>query len=135
MPIANAAYNSLEESFKPIVWEILTRLEALGYQPYVCEGRRTVEQQREKVRKGYSKTMKSYHLTGNAADIVDKRYMWNIPLTHQYWIDYGTIVKELQKENPTLRWGGDWNVPGRFEILKKKGKITWFSDCAHLEIR
>lgn len=131
----NKAFDSLDERFKPIVEDILQQLEAKRYQPFVCEGRRTEAQQREKVAKGYSKTMKSYHLTGLAADIVDKRYMWNVPVTHPFFIALGEVVKGISVDGGYLRWGGDWNVPGRFEILKKKGKINWFVDVAHVELR
>jgi len=135
MPVRNKAFDSLEEDFKPIVEDILSQLEAQDFQPFVCEGRRTKAQQAEKVRLGYSKTMNSYHLSGLAADIVDKRYMWNVPVTHPFFIALGNIVKGIEVEGGHLRWGGDWNVPGRFEILKKKGKINWFVDVAHVELR
>jgi hypothetical protein len=135
MPIQNAAYNSLENKFKPIVLEILTRLEQLGYQPFVCEGRRTIAQQREKVRKGYSKTMNSYHLSGMAADIVDKRYMWDIPISHQYWKDQGKIVEDLKKTNKGLYWGGSWKYPYQRYVDYLLGKTRYFVDVAHVELR
>jgi len=135
MPVKNAAFNSLEDRFKPIVLEIMTRLEAKGWQPVVAEGRRTVAQQREKVRKGYSKTMNSYHLSGMAADIVDKRYLWNIALSHQYWKDQGAIVEDLKKSNPGLRWGGTWAYPYQRYINYLLGKTKYFVDVAHVELR
>jgi hypothetical protein len=136
MPFYNKALNSLQPKFKPIVLEILTRLEAKGWQPIVAEGLRTVEQQREKVRLGYSQTMNSYHLTGMAADIVDKRYLWNIPLSHQYWKDQGEVVLELAKTNPGLRWGGVWAV-GKMQrfVDYLLGKTKYFVDVAHVELR
>lgn len=48
MPVLNAAYNSLDKRFQPIVLSILEELEKKGWQPIVAEGRRTIEQQREK---------------------------------------------------------------------------------------
>jgi len=92
MPIINNAFKSLNDKFKPIVLEIMTRLEAKGWRPIVAEGLRTRAHQAEKVRKGYSTTMNSYHLTGMAADIVDKRYNWDIPLTLQR---YPTVLSDL----------------------------------------
>jgi hypothetical protein len=135
MPIKNKAFDSLENRFKPIVLEIMTRLEAKGWQPMVAEGRRTIAQQREKVRKGYSKTMNSYHLTGMAADIVDKRYAWNIPLSHQYWKDQGAIVNELVKTNKGLRWGGDWGQGYQRYLNYLLGRTKYFVDVAHVELR
>lgn len=136
MPIINKAFESLEPKFKPIVLEILKRLEALGYKPIVAEGRRTLAQQREKVKLGYSQTMNSYHLTGMAADIVDKRYNWDIPLSHPYWKAQGEIVLDLAKTNKGLYWGGVWKVGlmQRF-VDYLKGKTKYFVDCAHVELR
>lgn len=141
MPVHNKAFDSLEEDFKPIVDSILTQLEAKGYQPIVAEGRRTVEQQKEKVRLGYSQTMHSIHLTGLAADIVDTRYMWDIPLHHQFWYDYGNIVKNLNPKRFKLRWGGVWDHPERWALIERAVKektdkpLTYFADMAHCEAR
>ena len=140
--LLNSAYSSLDLKFQPIVKEILEKLSEKGYEVMVCEGRRTKAQQAEKVRLGYSKTMNSYHLSGLAADIVDKRYMWNIAVTHKFWVDYGTVIKSIKAPaGYFLRWGGDWNVPGRFEALKAgkplkyehevKG-VKYYMDNSHL---
>lgn len=135
MPILNAAYKSLNDKFKPIVLEIMTQLETKGYQPIVAEGLRTRAQQAEKVRLGYSQTMNSYHLSGFAADIVDKRYMWDIPLSHQYWKDQGLIVENLAKKNPGLRWGGTWGKGYQRYLDYVLGKTKYFVDVAHVELR
>jgi len=141
MPVLNAAYSSLDPKFQPVVKEILTRLEALGYQPIVAEGRRTPKQQAEKVRLGYSKTLKSYHISGLAADIVDKRYMWNISNVHKFWWDLYQVAKSIQPSVGHLRYGIIWDHPEREAIYKKaldtnrKGLVTWFCDVAHVELR
>lgn len=135
MPIINKAFESLEPRFKPIVLEIMKRLEAKGWQPQVFEGRRTVAQQREKVRRGVSKTMNSYHLTGMAADICDRRYAWNIPLSHQYWKDQGAIVNELAKTNKGLVWGGDWGQGYQRYLNYLLGKTKFFVDVAHIQLK
>jgi hypothetical protein len=141
MPVLNAAYSSLDDRFKPVVKEILTKLEAKGYQPIVCEGRRTTAQQAEKVKKGYSKTMKSYHLTGMAADIVDKRYMWNISNVHQFWWDLYEAAKSSTPATGHLRYGMIWDDTARAAIYKKAldtkkpSLVTWFCDVAHIELR
>lgn len=134
MPIINAAFNSLEDRFKPIVLEIMKRLEAKGWQPMVAEGRRTRAQQAYKVKMGYSTTMNSYHLTGMAADIVDKRYAWNIPLSHQYWKDQGAVVNELRKTIPALKWGGDWGRGYQRYLDFLLGKTKYFVDVAHVQL-
>lgn len=43
----------------------------------VNEGIRTLEQQRENVKKGVSKTLKSYHLDGRAVDLLPLPIDWN----------------------------------------------------------
>jgi hypothetical protein len=138
MPVLNKAYESLDERMKPIVLEILQELEKRGWQPKVAEGRRSAEQQREKVRLGYSQTMNSYHLSGLAADIIDTRHAWNIPLTHQFWVDLGDIVNRLHvPEEGRIRWGGTWDRPYSMYLncVKNKQKIAWFADVAHVELR
>lgn len=133
--MSQKAFDSLEDKFKPIVAEIMKQLMAKGWQPVVAEGRRTVAQQKEKVRLGYSKTMNSYHLTGMAADIVDRRYGWDIPLSHQYWKDQGQIVTDLRKSIPNLRWGGDWGQGYSRYLSYVLGKTRYFVDVAHVELR
>lgn len=114
---------------------ILKDLAELSWQPRIVSVRRTKEQQAEKLKKGYSKTMQSWHVSGthrvmaenkqslygingDAADIVDNRYWWNgLAKSHsfKFWKDLGTIAKKYGCE-----WGGDW----------KK-----FPDVAHVEIK
>ena len=66
---------SLCAPFRDVAFRLIGRIEAsLGKQgiplrPYVVDGRRTVAQQREKVRLGLSRTLKSRHLTGKALDL------------------------------------------------------------------
>ena len=38
-----------------------------------------------------------------AADIVDRRYLWNIPQNHQFWRHLGSSARAHG-----LTWGGDW---------------------------
>jgi peptidoglycan L-alanyl-D-glutamate endopeptidase CwlK len=77
----------------------------------VFDGIRTIEEQREHVRKGNSKTMKSKHLEGRAVDLVP-------------WINDGPTwspasafdpickaMKDAAKElGVPIRWGGDWST-------------------------
>ena len=130
-------YQTLHPSLKPRVDRILKALTAKGWQPIVASGGRTVAEQKIKVAKGYSKTMQSRHIGGFAADIVDKRYGWNIAINHPFWLDLGT---EALKD-PKLRWGGIWSNTARLPIFiravkeKKLRLITWFCDVAHVELR
>ena len=105
-PADSRNLSGLEPDFRARVKRVLRRLEAKGWQPYVAEGRRTKAQQREKVRLGYSKTMRSKHLVGRAADIVDRRYGWGGPAvkwSFRFWRDLGQAARA-----EGLTWGGDW---------------------------
>jgi hypothetical protein len=99
----------LQPGFRAKVERVLARLQARGWRPYVAEGRRTRAQQREKVRRGYSRTMNSRHLSGRAADIVDRRYGWGGPAarqTYRFWRDLGAAARA-----EGLTWGGNWRTP------------------------
>lgn len=85
---------------------IMQDLQAKGWQPSISSGLRTREEQAEKVRQGYSKTMNSKHLFGKAVDIIDRRYGWDGPASdtnYQFWRDLGEAAKRRG-----LQWGGDW---------------------------
>jgi len=109
--------------FKSSLERTLAGLKTLGWQPYIDNISRTSAEQAEKVRQGYSKTMRSWHVDstaailphdrasfdvvhGNAADIVDRRYGWGGPAASadfQFWVDLGRIAKQYACE-----WGGEW---------------------------
>lgn len=76
----------------------------------VLEGLRSVERQRELVKKGASKTMNSRHLTGHAVDLApltNGSVTWDWP---QYY-KLEKIVKRAAKDvNVTIEWGGDWKT-------------------------
>ncbi len=78
-------------NFRAKVASVIETLQVKGYKDtYIVEAMRTVAQQREKVKKGVSKTMNSYHLKrgsdnkGLAADIVPKSTMWS-KTGKRYW--------------------------------------------------
>lgn len=96
----------LRPQLQPKVLHIVQQLEKLGYAPVVAEAKRTKAQQAEKVKKGYSKTMRSYHLIGMAADIVNHPDYWDGPASkrdYPFWADYGALVA-----SEGLTWGGKW---------------------------
>lgn len=116
---------TLSPEFARRVECVLQHLGEKGWKPVVYHGDRSTEEQVEKVKAGASKTMKSFHLEGTAvnkrknglywtvkgeaADIVDARWLWEGPgkdLGHQFWKDLGAIAKVH-----ALEWGGDWTDP------------------------
>ena len=82
----------------------------------ITEGLRTVARQKELVRIGASRTMRSRHLTGHAVDLVpwvdidkdgkvevEEMYSW--PLYHRL----APVIKAAAKaEGVAIVWGGDW---------------------------
>ena len=83
MPDPKLAELTTDGNFRAKVAAILDDLASHGEDPKIFEAMRTREQQAEKVRLGYSKTMNSYHLKrgsdgkGKAADIADRKKGWN----------------------------------------------------------
>jgi len=63
----------LQPWFREILGDVMHDLREQGFQPRVVSGFRTREQQAEKVRLGYSRTMNSPHRLGLGADIIDRR--------------------------------------------------------------
>ena len=112
--------DELEEPFrdkiKTLMENVNSRLKALaddnpGYidiYAVVFETLRTKERQKQLYNKGYSKTMKSKHLLGKAADIVpQKNGQWTWDLKDEYVKKaYMIIGEEARKLG--LTWGGDW---------------------------
>lgn len=136
--------------FQSKVRATLIRMAQLGLKPKIYEAKRTVEEQKEKVRKGYSKTMRSFHLKRGkdggamAADIADADKGWNAE--KRFWLVLGANA-----ESRGLGWGGLFGLNGKqkqalleaFDVLRIEGwpdnhpayavKIGW--DPAHLENR
>lgn len=74
----------------------------------VLEGLRTLERQKELVKAGASRTLRSRHLTGHAVDLgalVGGKVRWDWPL-------YDKIAKAMKaaskKTGTPVEWGGDW---------------------------
>lgn len=74
----------------------------------VTEGLRTPERQQQLVNDGYSRTMKSKHLTGHAVDlvaIVDGKVSWD----KKYYPEIARAMKKAADEQQVkIRWGGDF---------------------------
>lgn len=74
----------------------------------VIEGLRTLERQKELLKKGATTTLNSRHLTGHAVDIapyVGGKVSWDWPLYHKL----AKAVKQAAKDvGVTVEWGGDW---------------------------
>jgi len=76
----------------------------------IC-GLRTIEEQRELVSSGVSKTMNSKHLEGRAVDLmayIGSRASWELSV-------YDEIADAMKEgafsEGVAIRWGAAWNLP------------------------
>ena len=76
----------------------------------VIQGMRTIEQQKELVAKGASKTMKSLHLEGKAIDVmayINGRASWELNL----YDDLADAIKEAAIiVGVPIRWGAAWHI-------------------------
>lgn len=91
----------------------------IDYKLVIIETMRTFEKQKEYVRTGKSKTLKSKHLEGKAVDIAFSKNgkidwndleLWNIAYNHfKFWL----VKKKLKGQ-----WGGVWK----------------FRDCPHFQL-
>ncbi|WP_423778856.1 N-acetylmuramoyl-L-alanine amidase C-terminal domain-containing protein [Bacillus thuringiensis] len=97
----NLADNTKAAAFKWYQYCLDNGIEILVYETI-----RTIEQQRENVRKGASQTMRSYHLVGQALDFV--------PIKSNGTEDWNGYNKEpwasaiRYAKNIGFEWGGDW---------------------------
>jgi len=112
----------------------------------VHDGIRTLDEQKQLVRSGASKTLKSRHLTGHAVDLVpyiNGKLRWEWEPIYQIAEAVRSAAEEL--EIP-IRWGGAWDllltssdeptedlVTGYIERRRSEGKKA-FIDGPHYEL-
>lgn len=76
---------------------------------YVAEGVRSVERQRELVKRGFSRTMDSRHLTGHAVDLYP---VSDVPVPSMTGRDLAPVVSAMRRaaaaEGVRLVHGADW---------------------------
>ena len=131
---------TLSPEFRRRIVVIIRKLEKDGAIPVVYWGKRTLEQQQEIVKAGHSPGVKSWHIPqhhrnyyhngigytiyGEAADIVDARFLWQGPcadLNHPFWAALGKYAKE-----EGLEWGGDWKPPIKRDVAHVQLKKLLF---------
>lgn len=81
----------------------------------VIEGLRTKQRQRELYNQGFSKTMKSRHLTGHAVDIVPFPIAHHLDYPHHMWEAVAKAMFEASRElGVPIEWGykeWGWDKP------------------------
>lgn len=87
-PARCADIDSLWPPFRSRVIELLRAMETRGFDPIVHEARRTIERQRwlygigrthQTGRRPVTWTLRSWHLSGKAADIISRSRLWHWP--------------------------------------------------------
>lgn len=102
------------EGVHPHLVKVIKRAAELTEQPFqITEGLRSLSRQRELVKRGASRTLKSRHIAapnklGHAVDLVAMvggRVSWEVPLYHRI----ADAVKQAGREmGVPVEWGGDW---------------------------
>jgi hypothetical protein len=138
-----ARIGKMNPYMRPKVKAVLSDLEAHGYRPLIDSGvYRTPAEQREKVRKGYSKTLYSFHnattLDGKpdslAADITDARWGWDSGAA--YWLKLAKSAEAHDLETG-IRWGLKAEQRAKIDRVlaardwQYRGSLGW--DTAHVQ--
>ena len=96
----------------PDLSRVVKRAIAISDQDFtVIEGLRTLARQKELKRKGFSKTLRSRHITGHAVDIVPYPIAHRLDYPDSMWNEVSRAMKQAAKDlNVDLGWGPDmWN--------------------------
>lgn len=110
------------EGVHPDLVKVVRRADELGAQFIVTEGLRTLEQQKEYVRKKKSRTLKSRHLTGHAVDVCDAKATYAV----NEMLALGKTFKRAAADvGVPIEWGGDWKQ-------KPTDRIGW--DSPHFQL-
>lgn len=108
MALAPRSIKALE-GVHPDLVKVVRRADELGARFHITDGLRTEARQRELVRAGKSKTMKSRHLTGHAVDFVVAEPGGGVSYEHADMKACADIFKQAARElGVAIEWGGDW---------------------------
>ena len=85
----------------------------------VLEGLRNIQTQRTYVANGWSTTLDSYHLTGDALDL-GAWVMGDVSLDWSYYVKIAYAMRKAAIETGIrIRWGGGWFILNDVENLEK----------------
>lgn len=74
----------------------------------VIEGLRTPERQAELMKQGFTRTLKSRHIIGQAVDIVPLPVDWNN--TKPFYLVADAMKQAAKQLGVKITWGGDWRT-------------------------
>lgn len=98
------------QGLHPDLLRVIARLEQRRTDFIVVEGLRTEARQKQLVKAGASRTMRSRHLTGHAVDLgvmVGGKLRWDWPLYARLAVDVKACAAEC---GVLVEWGGDWRT-------------------------
>lgn len=97
---------NLEGVHPELVRVVVRALELSPVDFTVIEGLRTPERQAELLKQGFTRTLKSRHIVGQAVDIVPLPVDWKNPEPFKL---VAKAMKDAAKElGVKITWGGDW---------------------------
>ena len=95
------------EGVHPLLLQVVERASEISPVEFVItEGLRSIEKQKQLVKEGKSRTLRSYHLTGKAVDvvaIVDDKITWD-------WQPYTLIAKAFKEAANELDVKITWGI-------------------------
>ena len=98
----------------------------------VIEGYRTLETQKEYVKKGVSKTLNSKHLKGLAVDVAPYPVDWDND--SRFYFMGGLFKAYAAALGINIRLGLDWDGDGKFGVRGKYTGKEKFKDLVHVEL-
>lgn len=111
---------NLEGVDKRLVEVFTEALKLSQYDFGITEGVRSIERQKELLKEKKTKTLKSYHLTGKALDVIMYDEYGRGTWEEKYYQYLNKIIQELaDKKGYTITWGGNWKT---------------LVDCPHFQI-
>lgn len=108
MELSERSLKNLEGVHPKLVEVVKKAIEITHIDFGITEGVRSIEKQQQLVKDGKSRTLKSYHLTGKAVDVVayvDGKVTWEFECYYLIAQAFKQAAKEL---NVRITWGGDW---------------------------
>lgn len=108
--LGNRSLSNLKGVHPDLVKVVKRAIQLTSQDFTVIEGLRSTRRQADLVRKGFSKTMNSRHITGHAVDIIPYPIPrdWDRYQPSQ-WLNIEEAMKKAAKElDVDLQWGGDW---------------------------
>ena len=92
----------------------------------ILEGKRSLEDQKELLKEGATKTLDSAHLTGDAVDVAP--YPIDFEDRDRFHYFGGFVLGTARQMGIEVIWGGDWDND-------TKTKDNSFDDLVHFEIK